>query len=108
MATYKVLGQTAPAAANYTTSLYSVPAGKTAIVSTITVSNISASSDTFRIRVAVVDGAVNNKQYVFYNTPIAANSTLTLTLGLTLGSTDVLYAGSAGGNCAFNAFGQEN
>jgi hypothetical protein len=108
MATYKVLGQTSPATANYTTALYTVPSGGSAIVSTITVANISASDDTFRLRVAVVDGAVNNKQYLFYNTPIAANTTLTLTLGLTVASTDVIYAGSTGGNCAFNAFGQEN
>lgn len=108
MATYKVLGQTAPAATNYTTALYTAPGGSSAIVSTITVANISASSDTFRIRVAVADAAVGNKQYLFYDVPIAANSSLTLTLGLTINSSDVIYAGSTGGNCAFNAFGQEN
>lgn len=108
MATYKVLGQTAPAATNYTTALYTVPGGSSAIVSTITVANISASSDTFRIRIAVADAATNNKQYLFYDTPVSANSTLTLTLGLTVAATDVIYAGSASGNCSFSAFGQEN
>ena len=45
--TYKVLGQSNPAATTATT-LYTVGAGKSAVVSTITVCNQAASAATFR------------------------------------------------------------
>jgi len=50
--TYKVLGQSNPAATTATT-LYTVGAGKSAVVSTITVCNQAAATATFRIAVRV-------------------------------------------------------
>lgn len=105
--TYKVLGQSSPAAANYTTALYTVPSGTSVIISTVSVANRSASMDTFRIRVATANATLSDKQYIAYDVPIAGNSTATFSIGMTLGATDVLYAGSNGGNLSFNAFGSE-
>jgi hypothetical protein len=103
---YKVLGQQAPATGVYTTALITSAAVQR-VVSTVVVTNRAATSDTFRIRVAVADVAAADLQYIAYDTVIAANSIITLTLGITLASADKLYAGSAGGNCTFNAFGSE-
>lgn len=103
----KILGQTAPSAASYTTALYTVPSGKETVTSTLTVSNRAATADTFRIRLAQANEAVANKQYVAYDVTIAAYSTITFTLGMTLAATDVVYAGSNAGNCSFNLFGDE-
>lgn len=104
----KVLGQQAPAAANYTTALYTVPSGKSAISSTLVVTNRASTADTFRIRVAVANAADATRQYVAFDTQILPNSIVPLTLGITLAATDVVYAGSAAGNCSFQLFGDES
>ena len=49
-ATYKVLGQSAPSATT-ATSLYTVPASTSTIVSTLTVCNRDTTAGTFRIAV---------------------------------------------------------
>lgn len=104
---YKVLGQLAPAAAVYTGALYTVPSAKSALVSTITVTNRGTSADTFQIRIAVANAAADNKQYLAYNTQILPGSVVPMSLGMTLSATDVVYAGSLGGNCTFQMFGDE-
>jgi len=48
--TYKVLGQSNPSATTATT-LYTVPSATQAVVSTIVIANLTASSATFRIAV---------------------------------------------------------
>jgi glucose-6-phosphate dehydrogenase assembly protein OpcA len=104
---YKVMGQSAPASGNYSTALYTVPSNTSTILSTVVVANRSSSPDTFRIRVAVANASADNKQYNAYDVQIAGNSVANITIGMTLGATDVVYAGSAGGNLSFNAYGSE-
>lgn len=104
----KVLGQQSPAAANYTTALYTVPSGKSAIGSTLIITNRSNTTDTVRVRVAVANAADSTRQYLLYDTQVLPNSAFPLTIGMTLAATDVVYAGSAGGNCSFNLFGDES
>jgi hypothetical protein len=102
---YKVLGQANPSATTLTT-LYTVPSAQ-ASVSTVTVCNTSSTATTYRIAVRPAGAASATSQYVVYDAPLPANDTVTLTLGITLATTDVLsvYAGSA--NVAFSAFGVE-
>ena len=106
---FKILGQTAPT--NSTTALIPAQGGSSqVVVSTITVANRNTSgvTDYFYIRVAAGNAAADNKQYVAYKVSIAAGAVATLTVGLTLGPTDVVYAYSDSGNCSFNAFGSVN
>ena len=105
-ATYKVLGQSAPSATTATT-LYTVPSSTSTIVSTLTVCNRDTTSGTFRIAVRPSGASLANQHYVVYDSAIAANDTVTFTLGITLATTDVvtIYASSA--NMSFNAFGSE-
>ena len=104
--TYKVLGQSNPAATTLT-SLYTVPANTSAIISTITVASLGSAA-TFRIAVRPAGAAIANQHYLAYDTTLAANSTTALTLGITLAATDVVsvYASTTG--VSFVAFGQEN
>ena len=104
--TYKVLGQSNPAATTATT-LYTVPAATQTVVSTIAVCNTGASSATFRIAIRPAGASLAAQHYVAYDTPIAANDTIALTLGVTLATTDVvtIYASSA--TMSFNAYGSE-
>ena len=104
--TYKVLGQQAPSAATATT-LYTVPAATSAVVSTINVCNRSASVDSFRIAVRPAGAALANSHYLAYDISVPANDSVSITIGVSLATTDVItvYAGSA--NLTFAAFGAE-
>jgi hypothetical protein len=103
---YKVLGQSNPAATT-STALYTVPAATEAIVSTLTVCNQAATDATFRVSVSVNGATLSAKEYIAYDVSVAGKGFITLTLGLTLGDTDVvrIYASSA--NLSFSAFGTE-
>jgi len=103
---YKVLGQSSPSATTLT-SLYTVPSSTSAVVSTITVANLAASSATFRIAVRPAAESIANKHYIAYDITIAALDTLTLTLGLTLATTDVISVYASTATMAFSAYGSE-
>ncbi len=102
----KVLGQSAPAATT-DTDLYTVPAAKSSVVSTIAVCNRSTAT-TFRVAVRPAGAAIANQHYVAYDAPIGANDSVYLTLGISLATTDVVtvYGGTA--NLSFSAFGDES
>jgi hypothetical protein len=103
---YKVLGQSNPAATTATT-LYTVPAATQTIVSTITVSNQTATAGTYRIAVRIAGATLAAAQYVAYDVSLPGNATDTLTLGVTLGATDVVTVYASAATFSFNAFGSE-
>ena len=51
--------------------------------------------------------AIAANSYVNYNTPLPGNDTITLTIGMTLGNTDVLSANVFGNLVSINVFGSE-
>ena len=104
--TYKVLGQSSPAATT-AADLYTVPAATEAIVSTITVANRGSSAGTYRVYVRPAGASVANQHYVAYNVSLPATSTDTLTLGITLAATDVVSVYASTADFSFNAFGTE-
>ena len=104
--TYKVLGQSNPAATT-ATSLYTVPAATSTIVSTITVCNQAATSGTYRIAVRVAGASLATAQYLVYDASLSANSTDTITLGITLAATDVVTVYASTADFSFSAFGTE-
>ena len=104
--TYKVLAQSNPSATTATT-LYTVPASTSTVVSTLTVANLGGSSATYRISVRPAGEAQANKHYIAYDVTVGANDTTTLTLGMTLATTDVVTVYASTANLAFNLFGSE-
>jgi|TARA_R110000822_G_scaffold225825_1_gene358507 hypothetical protein len=104
--TYKVLGQVNPAATTATT-LYTVPASTQTIVSTLTVTNQTATAGTYRISLRVAAAADNAKQYIAYDVSLPGNASDTLTLGVTLGAADVITVYASAATFSFNAFGSE-
>jgi hypothetical protein len=104
--TYKVLGQSAPSATT-NTDVYTVGAGKQAIVSTITVANRSASARSYRIAVRPAGATLANQHYIAYDVAIAANDTTALTLGITLTATDVVTVYASTTDLSFGIFGSE-
>jgi hypothetical protein len=103
---YKVLGQSNPSATTATT-LYTVPAATQTIVSTITVCNQTSTAGTYRVAVRVAGAALAAAQYVAYDVSLPGNATDTLTLGVTLGATDVITVYASAATFSFNAFGSE-
>lgn len=104
--TYKVLAQSAPSATT-NTDVYTVGAGKQAVISTITVCNRAASAATYRIAIRVAGSALSNEEYIVYDTQVPANDTISLTLGVTLGAADVVTVYASTANLSFNLFGTE-
>ena len=103
---YKVLGQVNPAATTNTT-LYPVPSATEAIVSTITVCNQAATAGTYRIAVRPNGDTLAALHYVAYDISLPANTSDTLTLGVTMDATDIITVYASSANFSFNAFGSE-
>lgn len=104
--TYKVLAQSAPAATT-NTDLYTVGAGKSAVISTLVVANRSSAAKTYRIAVRPAGAAIANQHYVAYDITVGASDSTTLTLGLTLAATDVVTVYASTTDLTFSAFGSE-
>lgn len=103
---YRVLGQSAPSATT-NTDVYTVGAGKQAIISTITVANRGATNATYRIAVRPAGATIANQHYIAYDSVIPANDTIALTLGISLQATDVVTIYASNTNLSFNVFGTE-
>jgi hypothetical protein len=103
--TYKVLGQSNPSAASDST-LYTVPAATSTVLSTISVANLGTSG-TFRVAVRPAGASIANQHYLAYDVGLNANDAITFTLGITLAATDVVTVRASNTSFAFSAFGSE-
>jgi hypothetical protein len=103
---YKVLGQN-DLAATTLTDVYTVPASTETVISTIVIANRTAAAESFRIAIRTGGDAVEDKHYIAYDVPIAANDSTTLTLGVTLEATDVLSVYASAVDLSVNVFGTE-
>ena len=102
---YKVLGQ-----ANGNTviaNVYTVPAATQAVISTIVIANRSSSNTNYRIAVQPAGAALSNQHYIAYDSVVAGNDSIALSLGLTLGNTDVLSVNASSNVLSFSVFGSE-
>ncbi len=105
--TYKVLGQAAPANSD-NTNLYTVPSNTQTVVSTISVTNDTATSATFRIYVRINGATAAAVNALYFDAPLAGNSTIMVTAGLTLGAGDIITVRSGTSDAlTFQAFGSE-
>jgi hypothetical protein len=105
---YKVLGQSNPSATTATT-LYTVPASTSAVVSSISVANLTATSATFRIAIqkSADVGSIVDKQYMGYDITVGASDSTIITVGLTLATGDVIKVYASSASLSFQAFGSE-
>jgi glucose-6-phosphate dehydrogenase assembly protein OpcA len=103
---YKVLGQSAPGATT-DTNLYTVPASKAAVVSTIVVSNRSTTNRTYRIAIRPNGATIANQHYIAFDVTVGAADSTTLTLGITLAAADIITVRGSTADLSFSAFGTE-
>lgn len=104
--TYKVLGQSNPAATTATT-LYTVPAATSTIVSSLNICNQAATGATFRIAIRPAGATLSSSQYLSYDTTVAANDTISLNIGMSLAATDVITVYASSATLSFILFGTE-
>jgi hypothetical protein len=103
----KVLGQVNPTAVTLTT-LYTVPAGKATVVSTLSVCNISTSVITYRVAIRPAGATIASQHYLVYGVSLPANSSDFYTIGISLAATDVVSVYVSDTNAAFSLFGDES
>jgi hypothetical protein len=103
---YKVLAQSAPSATT-ATDIYTVGAGKNAVISTIVIANRTTSAATYRIAIRPSGATLANQHYIAYDITVGLSDSTTLTLGITLAATDVVTVYASTANLSFNLFGSE-
>jgi len=103
---YKVLGQKSPAAAT-DFNLYTVSGSKQTIINCITVANRDANAATYRISVRPDGATLTTDHYIAYDVQVGSNSSVSLNLGLTLDTNDVITVQSSTALVTFNAYGVE-
>ena len=103
---YKVLAQSAPSATT-ATDILTIGAGKSVVVSTLSVCNRAATAATYRVAVRPAGASLANQHYVIYDANIGAKDTVTLSVGLTLAATDVVTVYASTANFSFSLFGAE-
>ncbi len=101
---YKILGQTV-VTADTDTTLYTVPALTSAVVSSIVACNIGTTERTFRI--AVRTAAIANKNYLYYDVTIPPNDTFVFTGGVTMEAGAIITVRANHADVVFSAFGSE-
>lgn len=104
---YKVLGQAAPANTS-NADLLTVGSGKSVVISTLHIANVSGSAATARVYIRVAGAAAADSNALFKDVSVPANSMYAFTEGITLAATDVLTVQSGTANAlTFHAFGSE-
>jgi glucose-6-phosphate dehydrogenase assembly protein OpcA len=103
---YKVLGQSTPAATTATT-LYTVPAATSAVASSIVICNQNTTAQTYRVAIRPAGATLAGQHYLTYDASVQAKDTHTLTLGITLATTDVVTVYASATLLSFNLFGAE-
>lgn len=104
--TYKVLGQSNPAA-NTPTTLYTVPAGNSSVISTLTICNQLGTAANFRVAIRPSGAVLSSQQYINFDTQVPGFDQLSLTIGMTLAATDVVTVFANTSSVSFNLFGTE-
>jgi hypothetical protein len=103
----KVLGQVV-AAATTPTTLYTVPAGKSSIISDIVICNRSTSLVSYRLAVRPAGATLADVHYLLYDVMLTANSSDFVLAGITVTATDVITVYASANTLSFTAFGDES
>jgi hypothetical protein len=104
---YKVLGQVAPANTSIANA-YTVPAGKTAIVSNIAVANVTGTAAVYEVYVRINGAASAASNALVFDASAAANSTTMIQGNITLSAGDIISVQTGTSNAiTFHVFGTE-
>lgn len=106
---YKILGQSAPGNTS-TVDLYTCPSLTNTVVSTMMICNRATVNAAYNIAIRANSAALANQHYIAFNSTVPANDSIALTVGMALGTNDVItiQANTTGvNNLGFTVFGTE-
>ncbi len=103
---YKILGQVVPDGTAVST-LYTVPASKGAVISTISISNRSQGEVKFRIALVPSGEQLSGQHYISYNAPCSGQDSTFITAGFTMEAGDYIVVFAENNQLSFSAFGME-
>lgn len=103
--TYKILGQSNPAASTQT-PVYVVPVATSAVISTISICNLSSIA-TYRIAVVPSGESLANRHYIVYDGILNQGESIFLTIGATLAAGDDIEVFASTSSVSFSVFGSE-
>lgn len=103
---YKVLAQINPSATT-ASDAYTVPASTESIISTIVIANVGTVDASYRLSIRPDGAGQEDKHYIAYDTPVRAEDSVALTLGVTMDAADVLTVFASNASLSFNVFGAE-
>lgn len=107
--TLQILGQVALSATT-STDVYTVPTGRSAVISKVAICNRNASARTVRLSFAVAGEALANKQYVLYDYSVAGNTSYEWPAagnGIALAAGDIVRAYAGDTEVSVSVFGVE-
>jgi hypothetical protein len=109
--TYKVLAQATPTTSRTGIAAasgdYVTPSSTNTVVSSITICNTTAAALTAYVYVVKSAGTSATSNALVYGSSVAANSTTTFTIGITLNTSEALVFGSSATGLTFQAYGSE-
>lgn len=85
-------------------TLYSTSASTTAVISTLAICNTAGSTGTYRIAIMGSAGTPAAANWLVYDNVVAANDTIVLTLGITLGNSQFIRVSSSANTLTFSAY----
>jgi hypothetical protein len=89
--------------------LYTVAAGKSAVISTILVCNQTSTSYPFRVAVVQNGTTPTSISWIYYDVQCLGNDSFASTIGITMAANDSIIVESGFANAlSFNAFGDES
>lgn len=102
---YRILGQQVANGSIQSLCGNGTPSAGSQVISTVIICNRAASQKTFRVAVRPNGTTLANQHYLAYDTPVPANDTIIMTLGITLSSSEVVEVLGSDSNVSFSAFG---
>lgn len=87
---------------------YTVPATKSAVVSTLAITNFAGTAATYRVAVIKSGDTLSSENILFLDTPIAASTTQAITIGMTLAEGDVVKFAANSAYVNATLFGSES
>jgi len=101
---YKYAQVVGTAAVSTYATLYTTPASTEAVISSLVITNQSASAITVRIGMDDTAGTPGTSEFLVYDAAIAGNDTIALTLGITMEAAKFIRVSSSVATCNFTAF----
>lgn len=85
-------------------TLYNTTASTTAVISSLIVTNTSASTATYRVAIMASEGTPAAANWIVYDSTVAGNDMVAFNLGLTLGTSQYIRISSSANTVTFSAY----